>query len=427
MSIRRRRPNLTVTNEYGPTETTIACTSYRITPEMGSRRAPVPIGRPIANARVYVLDDGLRLVPPGVVGELFVAGVGVARGYLHRPGLTAQRFVACPFGEPGERMYRTGDLARWRGDGQLEFIGRMDGQVKIRGFRVEVGEVESVLADQPGVGQVSVIAREDVSGDRQLVAYVVAAPGGGSDSAQLRAAVAAALPDYMVPAAVVFVEAFPLTPNGKLDRKALPAPVISGSLSSRAPRTAREELLCTLFAELLGADRIGIDDDFFVLGGHSLLAARLVSQLRSTLAIDASIRTIFQNPTVAALNQALDQSDPTMGLTCVLTLQSGGADIAPLICVPPSSGLSWCYSALARAVPRGAARARSTGVRCRRTRSAPSALPGWPCKALRRPNPRTRPKWATPFTGLVSGWPLGSRSRCSASTRRRDGRLTGAA
>ncbi len=297
-------PGRRMFNCYGPTEITIAVTHSG---PLSGRGTP-PIGRPVPNARVFVLDEWLGLVPPGTAGELYVAGVGLAQGYLGRPALTAERFVACPYGQPGERMYRTGDLVRWNAAGELEYLGRTDDQVKIRGFRVELGEIEAVLAAQPGVANAVVIVREDQPGDQRLAGYVVRAAGTGAtlDPAGLRAAAGRVLPAYMVPAAVVVMDALPLTPTGKLDRRALPAPQYAAASGGRAPATPREQALCEVFAQVLGLDRVGIEDSFFDLGGHSLLATRLVSRVRVVLGAEMPVRAVFENPTPALLAQALD-------------------------------------------------------------------------------------------------------------------------
>jgi amino acid adenylation domain-containing protein len=345
---RQRHPDVRLTNEYGPTEATIGCVEYRIPADEIDDSGPVPIGGPLDNARVYVLDQRLSSVPVGVTGELYVAGRCLARGYLRRPGLTAERFVACPFAV-GERMYRTGDLVRWRTDGTLEFVGRADDQVKLRGFRIELGEVESALAGQPGVRGAAAGLREDPHGERRLIGWIVPEHGSAADCDvdTVRSGVARLLPEYMVPAALVTVDELPLTPNGKLDRGALPAPDFAAAVSGSKPRTPVEETLCALFAEILHLDRVGIDDSFFDLGGHSLMATRLVSRIRSLLGAEITVRSIFQAPTVAALAEELHEHlDP---FEVLLSLQSRGTR-PPLICAPPGSGLSWCYAGLIRSL-----------------------------------------------------------------------------
>jgi nonribosomal peptide synthetase DhbF len=300
-------PGITVVDGYGPTETTVFATSHamRCLPDVA---AVVPIGRPMAGSRVYVLGGALGLLPPGVVGELYIGGAGVARGYVNRPGLTAQRFVADPFGGRGARMYRTGDLVRWNADGELVFIGRVDDQVKIRGFRVEPGEVEAAVSAYSGVAQVAVVVRGDQSGLRRLVCYVVPAPGWRFDGRQLRDFLRARLPDYLVPAAFVELAVLPVTANGKLDRRALPAPEFRTG-PGRLPRTPQEEILCGLFAEVLGVERVGIDDNFFDLGGDSIIAIQLAARARAVRMVIAP-RDVFTHQSVSALTGVVRGLDP---------------------------------------------------------------------------------------------------------------------
>jgi len=286
-------------NMYGITETTVHVSHVVLDQQVVRQEHRSLIGQGIPDLRVYVLDGGLQVVPVGVGGELYIAGAGLARGYLRRAGLTGERFVADPYGEAGTRMYRSGDMARWRGDGVLEYLGRSDQQVKVRGFRIELGEIESALQQQAGVVQAVVVVREDRAGEKRLVGYVVGEPG--VEVGELRRGVGERLPDYMVPAAIVRLERLPLSPNGKLDRKALPAPEYQSGQAYRAPRTPQEEVLCALFAEVLGLSRVGLDDNFFELGGHSLLATRLISRARGTLGVELSIRSLFEAPSVAAL------------------------------------------------------------------------------------------------------------------------------
>nr|QEO75073.1 condensation domain-containing protein [uncultured bacterium] len=289
-------------NAYGPTENTVDATWCRLEPT-----GRVPIGTPSVNTQVYVFDERLRPVPQGVPGELYLAGHGLARGYLGRPALTAARFVAHPFG--AGRMYRTGDVVRWTGDGVLEFVGRADDQVKLRGFRIELGEVEAALATHPHVRQCVAVVRED-RGDRKLVAYVV--PDGPKPGvAVLRTHLGSVLPEHMVPGAFVFLTELPVDLSGKVNRRELPAPEMALDNENRAPGNAQEEILCGLFAEVLGLPSVGVDDNFFHLGGHSLLGTALVAKVRSVFGVEITIRQLFKTPTVAGLAEAIGVSTDT--------------------------------------------------------------------------------------------------------------------
>jgi amino acid adenylation domain-containing protein len=319
-------PPRRLVNAYGPTENTTVSTWYLA----NSITDSVPIGKPIANSRGYVLDSQLRPVPVGVAGELCVAGDGLARGYLNRPELTAEKFVNNPLPEePGERLYRTGDLVRWRADGELEFLGRMDQQVKIRGYRIELGEIESVLRQHEQVKQCAVLAREDRLGDKRLVAYIVvkkkAEPTivGGS----FRSFLKSKLPDYMVPPHFVVLESLPLTPNGKLNYKVLPEPELDRtSLVGEyiAPRTAMEKTLAEIWVEVLGTKRVGVNDNFFELGGHSLLAVQLFSKIEKTMGHRLPLASLFQAPTIAALAELILEADRDQGWSPLIAIQPHG-------------------------------------------------------------------------------------------------------
>ncbi|MFI9842489.1 amino acid adenylation domain-containing protein [Nonomuraea sp. NPDC051941] len=323
-------PGTDVINGYGPTEATTFSVSGRAAP-LPSLGEVVPIGTPLDNTCAYVLDTRLRPVPPGVVGELYLAGAGLARGYVKRPATTAERFVACPFGAPGSRMYRTGDLVRWTDSGRLVFLGRTDAQVKIRGYRIEPGEIEAALVRHPAVRQAVVTVREDRAGDRRLVAYVVTGSGQHVDAAAIRLALSVHLPDYMIPSAVVVLDRLPLTLNGKLDRRALPSPQHAALLESR-PRTPREETFCALFAETLGLEAVGPGEDFFELGGHSLLANRLVSAIRAGLAEELTVMDVFEHPTPSKLSAVVPAGESRPSLLA-------GTRPTPVPLAPTQQGL----------------------------------------------------------------------------------------
>jgi amino acid adenylation domain-containing protein len=378
-------PHTRLINEYGPTETVVGCCVYEVK-EDDPRRGPVPIGRPIANTQLYVLDSDMNPVPPEVMGELYIGGAGVARGYLNRPELTQQKFLPDPFsGRSGARLYRTGDLARYRQDGTLEFLGRIDDQVKIRGYRVELGEIEVALAAHSGVKSCVVLAREDEPGNKQLVGYVVPRDSASPTVEELRQFLRQSLPDYMVPAQFEFLESFSLTPNAKIDRKALPAPgkrlrepvesdapqdlyeqvfaSLSGDKTDReafsfptqeirqagrdfvGPRTETEKSLAAVWSDLLKVENIGINDDFFALGGHSLLAVRLVSRVRDVFGVELPLATLFQAPTIADLAGILRQKHWAPSWATLVPIRTGGSK-PPLFLMHAHGGNVLEYHAL---------------------------------------------------------------------------------
>ena len=333
-------------NMYGITETTVHVTHAAL--DRDRTAATGLVGRPLPGVRCYVLDDGLNLVPPGVVGELYVGGVGVGWGYWGRGGLTADRFVPDPFGGTGERLYRTGDLVRW-GRWGLEYSGRMDDQVKIRGFRIELGEVESALARCPGVADAVVVAGTNGRGERCLVGHVTPDRSAGSvNPSQLGVAArefaSEYLPVHMVPAVVMVSAEFPLSPTGKVDRQRLPAPTFD--VSASRPRSPLEAVLCTLFADVLGVDEAGPDDGFFDLGGHSLMAPSLVSRVRTALGVELGVSALFEAPTPAALARLIAGHTTEGGAHDVLLELRGHGSQPPLFCIHPSSGMSWSYAGL---------------------------------------------------------------------------------
>ncbi|SEN19184.1 amino acid adenylation domain-containing protein, partial [Stigmatella aurantiaca] len=305
---REHAPQTRLINEYGPTETVVGCSIYEVGAADAAEGA-VPIGHPIANTQLYVLDGQLQVVPKGVAGELYIGGEGVGRGYLGRPELTAERFMPDPFSrQAGARLYKTGDLVKRQADGKLEYLGRLDTQVKVRGYRIELGEIEAVLAKHPAVHEAVVVVREDGPGGARLVAYVTAHPGQTVREDELRALLSGTLPEYMVPAAFMVLETLPVTQNGKVDRRALPAPVAREAESFSALRSPSEELVAGIWAQLLGVPRVGRHDNFFALGGHSLLAMQTASRLRNAFQMELPLRWLFEAPTVSALAQRVDSA-----------------------------------------------------------------------------------------------------------------------
>jgi len=304
-------------NMFGQTETTGIVATYPIPPSDHPERKTVPIGGPIGNTQIYLLDDQECPVPVGAAGEIYVGGPGVGRGYLNQPELTAERFVPNPFSnEVGDRLYRTGDLARCRPDGSIEFLGRIDHQVKIRGFRIEPGEIEAVLAQHPGVGENTVTAREDEPDNKRLVAYVVPRGGRAPVTGELlRNFLREKLPEYMIPSVFVMLEALPLTPSGKVDRRALPVPDQNRPELKEAfvaPRTPAEKVIAGIWAEVLGLERVGVHDNFFDLGAHSLLATLVISRVRDAFQVELSLRSLFETPTVAGLAEVIQQAKDSL-------------------------------------------------------------------------------------------------------------------
>ncbi|HEX8393776.1 MAG TPA: non-ribosomal peptide synthase/polyketide synthase [Longimicrobium sp.] len=331
-------------NAYGPTETVVTAAAFAVPEDFGAAGVPArtPVGRAAAGRTLCVLDAHLRPLPEGVSGELFIGGPAVARGYLGRAALTAERFIPDPYGAPGARLYRSGDRARWM-DGQLEFLGRVDAQVKVRGFRVEPGEVESVFRGHPAVRGVAVLARPDSAGENRLVAYVA----GEVDEAALRAHCAARLPTYMVPQAIVLLDALPLTANGKVDHRALPLPGAGGTAGYLLPSGAAEVEMAALWAETLGVSWVGAADDFFRLGGHSLLAVRLLARVRERFGRDLPLSVLFQNPTLAAFAAAVRKGGEAADGARLRVTLSGGT-LPPFFCMPPAGGTVTSYTDLAR-------------------------------------------------------------------------------
>jgi len=351
---RMQAPDTRVVNEYGPTEATVGCCKYDVFPDTPIGET-VPIGRPIANTKIYVLDRFLQPVPVGVTGELYIGGDGLARGYLGRADLTAERFIPNPFAA-GERMYRTGDLARHLPDGNLEFLGRGDDQIKLRGFRIELGEIEAALGEHTAVQKAVVTLREDSPGDKRLVAYVQPSPVNTNGAlTDLRQFLKQKLPDYEIPSAFVTVESFPLTSNGKVDRKSLPAPIQTADEAPHddaAELSHEESVLAEIFARLLRTNPPGPHQNFFELGGHSLLALNLIASVREELGVELPLNQVFDAPTVAGLAKWIRANGHRSSVRtpelpgCLMAIQPAGTK-PPFFCANPSSGSSFCYLELA--------------------------------------------------------------------------------
>jgi amino acid adenylation domain-containing protein len=302
-------PRLKIFNEYGPTETVVGCCVHEISREH-SHSTPISIGRPISNMQMYILDRNLQLVPVGVIGEIYIGGIGLARGYNGQPGLTAEKFIPHSLStESNGRLYKTGDLGRFTGDGTIDYLGRLDHQVKIRGFRIELGEIESALVQHPSVHNAVVLCREDTPDFKRLVAYVVVSNENTPTTTELMTWLKRTLPNHMLPSTIAYVSAFPLTPNGKVDRKALPtqnSAQQTGDMAADSPRPPLEEVVTEIWRDILKVERIGVQENFFELGGHSLLATQIIARLRQVLELPLPLRTIFDHPTIAQLAQAID-------------------------------------------------------------------------------------------------------------------------
>jgi amino acid adenylation domain-containing protein len=343
-------PDTQIINGYGPTESTTFACCYRIPARLDESMNSIPIGRPIANTEVYLLDSHLSPVPIGVPGELYIGGDGLARSYLNRPDLTAENFIPHPFGdELGARLYKTGDLARYLSDGNIEFLGRIDYQVKIRGFRIELREIESVLGQHPGVRETVVLAREDTPGTKRLVAYVVPVKEQACSTRELRNFVKQKLPEYMIPSVFVLLDVLPLTANGKVNRKRFPPPDQNRpelEASYAAPRTSTEERLAEIWSKLLGLNQVGIRDNFFDLGGHSLLAVRLFAEIEKAFKKRPPLSCLFEDGTIEHLAKLVDQKIPFGKQSCLVPIQPHGNKV-PFFCVHEFFGDVLCYLNLA--------------------------------------------------------------------------------
>jgi amino acid adenylation domain-containing protein len=401
---------------YGPTETTTFATWHWVK-DVPEEAGTVPIGRPIANTTLYVLDRVLQPVPAGVPGELYIGGDGLARGYLHSPELTAARFVPSPFAEAGgARLYKTGDRVRYLSDGSVEFLGRLDSQVKLRGFRIELGEIESVLDRHDDVGESVAMVREDAPGNKRLVAYVVARAGKTVDASAVRAFLKEQLPDYMVPSAIVMLGSFPLTANGKVDRRALPAPKrddlpdVAGMVE---PRTSIQRALADIWRAVLKVDRLSIHDNFFDLGGHSLLATQVVAQIRDSLGVTVPLRTLFETQTIATLAERVGallaaegsagqpgEAVSRAGDPCVVALQSEGGK-TPFFCATGAGSVAGYYGPMASCFAGGRPFYGLQDPRLDEDESFPSVgdLAGRFIRAIRTVQPKG------PY--LVGGWSFG--------------------